>query len=189
MTHTRATDAEDDCVQVVDVQASPLNGTGDSAHLQPKGAELQDSGPDVAACVEEAVARLRSPDRPPSLNAVKSGARSTALWDALAPAKAAIIARVRTDLGIVDDDAAETLLRTIDAYAEASLLRESQFAQLVQLGGPATPKGKSRVHLTAWATAVDRESRLAQVIGLARRARPVDPLAAVHAAVVEANRR
>ena len=130
-------------------------------------------GPAVAACVAEATARLLPAGRSPRLNAIKSGARSDTLWNALAPAKAAIVAKVRADLAIEGDDAPETLLRLIDAYAEASLLRESQFALLVTLGGPVTGKGKMRVHLSAWSAAVDRENRLAAQIGFERRAKPV----------------
>lgn len=142
--------------------------------------ELENTGRDadvVAACVAEATARLCPAGRPPRLNAVKSGARSEALWEVLAPAKAALVAQVCADLGLDTDDAPAVKRRLVDAYVEASLLRESQFALLVTLGGPVTGKGKMRVHLSAWATAVDRESRLAQAIGIERKARKVQSLA------------
>ena len=96
---------------------------------------------------------------------------SSQLWRALEPLKQEIIGRVRTQLAADTDDAPETLLGVIDAYAEARLLRSSAFVRLSQLGGFMTSKGKARALLSTWGAAFDREMRAAERLGLVRRAR------------------
>jgi hypothetical protein len=90
---------------------------------------------------------------------------------ALAPLKQELVERVRVQLGADTDDAPETLLGVIDAYAEARLLRSSAFVRLSQLGGFMTSKGKARALLSTWGAAFDREMRAAERLGLVRRAR------------------
>ena len=74
-----------------------------------------------------------------------------------------------------------------DAFAEVSLVRRSLFRRLSEQGGVLTGKGRVRAALGAYLTVLDREHRLASLLGLERRQRPVDPLDAVHRAVEAAN--
>lgn len=119
----------------------------------------------------------------------KTGARSQQLPLALADAKAELNAKVGADLGLDtrDGGAAETLLGTADAYAEARLLRTSLFHTLAQQGGPVTGKGRTRAALTTYLAVLDRELRLATALGFERRARPTNPVEAVRRAVELAN--
>lgn len=134
-------------------------------------------GPDVQGVVRDAVDTVNS-------NALTTGTRSEQMLDALAPAKAALVADVTRDLG---GEVPTTLKRLIDAHSETTLLRESVFLRMA--GEPVTAKGKCRAMLNAYLQLVDRELRLAQVIGLERREKPVNPLDAVQRAVERANRR
>ena len=143
-------------------------------------AELAANGPDVADPVREAVDSLTSrPSRDVSgryvggnTAAVTTGARSELLWAALAPAKRELVERVKADRG-VNGDAAETMLGLVDGYAEARLFRQSMFIRLVDLGGVVTTKGKARALYTAYLSALDRETKLAGLIGLERRSKHV----------------
>lgn len=105
---------------------------------------------------------------------VTTGAESEALWQALAPVKAEIVAGVRRQLAAEGEDAPPVLLSVIDAYAEASLLRRSTFLQLVNRGGPVTHKGRTRGLLAAWGAFFDRELRAAERLGLVNVPRQVD---------------
>lgn len=102
-------------------------------------------------------------------------ARSAAFWSAVEPAKRELVERVRADLAI-DGSSVETLLGLIDGYVEARLFRTSMFLRLVDLGGPITTKGKARALYRAYLEALDRETKLAQVLGLERRAKTVPSL-------------
>ena len=87
---------------------------------------------------------------------------------------------VETDLG-VDGDTATTLRGLIDAYAEARLFRTAMFLRLIDMGGPLTTKGSARALYRSYLSALDRETKLAQVLGLERRAKRVRTLAEVMA--------
>ena len=89
--------------------------------------------------------------------------------------KRELVTTVETDLAA--SDAAETKRGLIDGYAEARLLRSAMFARLMDLGGPITSKGRQRALYGAYLNALDREVKLAQVIGLDRRTKPVESLA------------
>jgi len=115
----------------------------------------------------------------------KTLSRSEQFWSAVEHLKRDLVGRVRTDLA-ADDGTAETLLGLIDGYAEARLFRSSMFLRLVDQGGPITNKGKARALYRAYLDALDRETKLAQVLGLERKTKPVNPLDAVRSAVVEA---
>src|SRR5262249_12797692 len=101
-------------------------------------------------------------------------ARANGFWTAIEPAKRELLDRVREAAGGTDH-AGETLLGLQDAYCEARLFRVSMFLRLVDSGGPITGKGKTRALYRAYLEALDREVKLAQVIGLTRRPRPVTP--------------
>jgi hypothetical protein len=102
--------------------------------------------------------------------------RSEAFWATVEPAKQALVGRVETQLGLGGDDAPETLAGLVDSYAEARLFRQSMFLRLVDGGGPITHKGRTKALYTAYLSALDRETRLAQILGLERRSRDVSTL-------------
>ena len=115
---------------------------------------------------------------------LETGLRSEAFWVDLEPARAEIETRVRTQLGLDDEDAAETAIGLAGAYAEARLIRRSEFLQLTRMETePTTAKQRRGVHerrrrhLAAWALAFDRELKVAQALGLERKARGVPTLA------------
>jgi len=114
----------------------------------------------------------------PNIAAGKTLARSANFWTALEPLKQELVERVRTDLA-VDASSVETVLGLIDGYVEARLFRSSMFLRLAEQGGPITNKGRTRALYTAYLAALDRETKLAQVLGLERRARKVPSLAEV----------
>jgi hypothetical protein len=78
---------------------------------------------------------------------------------------------VRADLAL-DAQPPATLSALVEAFAETSLLRRSMFVRIAETDGPVTSKGRVRAILAAYWGALDRELRLAQTLGLERRARP-----------------
>ena len=100
----------------------------------------------------------------------------SALWELLGPAREELAARVRQDV-LPGAEAAATLEGLADGYAEVRLLRESLFARMVQAGGPITAKGRMRPLLAAFLSCLDREQRLAGLLGLERRAKSLPDLA------------
>ena len=104
--------------------------------------------------------------------------RSAQFWSAVEPAKRELVECVQRDQAL-DADAAETLRGLVDAYAEVRLFRTTMFLRLVDQGGPITTKGKARALYRAYLDALDRETKLAQVLGLERRARKIPTLAEV----------
>jgi hypothetical protein len=100
-------------------------------------------------------------------------ARSETFWSEVAAAKRELADRVLTDLGADNGAAAETLAGVVDGYAEARILRHAMFLRLVELGGPVTNKGKARALFSSYLQALDRETRLAQTLGLKRKAKAI----------------
>jgi len=180
--------------------------SGPAVELGPAGSALDGSGqpattsalpsddPQAGGSLQDVLQELTSrPSRDPvtnrfttsSIAAGKTLRRSEQFWNAVEHLKRDLVERVRTDLA-ADDSTAETLLGLIDGYAEARLFRSSMFLRLVDQGGPITNKGKARALYRAYLDALDRETKLAQVLGLERKTKPVNPLDAVRSAVVEA---
>ena len=145
--------------------------------------ELGANGPNVAECISEALARLSTPSvrdggrfTPGNVDAGKDLARSVAFWNAVQSARDAIVARVTADHA---QSAPETQQRLFGAYAGASLFRESMEIRLIESGGPITNKGRTKALFKAYLSALDREMKLAQVIGLERKAKRAQSLAEV----------
>jgi hypothetical protein len=99
--------------------------------------------------------------------------RSEVFWSAVQPVKRELLEQVRTDSGLNGETAA-TLAGLQEAYCEVRLFRQAMFVRLVDLGGPITSKGKSRALYTAYLSALDRELKLAERLGLDRKQRRVD---------------
>jgi hypothetical protein len=153
----------------------------DAGNPAPSG-ELGANGLDVEARVREVLEALgQKPGHDPvtgrfvatNVEAGTTLAHSEGFWAAVADAKRELLDRVRRDAGL-NGDAAETMLGLQEAYVEARLLRSSQFVRLVELGGPITTKGKSRALYGAYLAALDREMKLAQIIGIERKQKHVD---------------
>jgi hypothetical protein len=159
-------------------RAQSLGKSRVSNPAQPDGeptAELNDDGR-IGAALGGLLARTNERDPKGRYTRDNTGhlttlEHSSQLWRALEPLKQEIIGRVRTQLAADTDDAPETLLGVIDAYAEARLLRSSAFVRLSQSGGFMTSKGAARALLGTWGAAFDREMRAAERLGLVRRAR------------------
>lgn len=163
----------------------------------PATPEQSGDGLDITTSVRDALTDIDTrPTRHPVTGKYLKGAvakpgtleRSEQFWNAVAPAKRELATATEAALAI-DDSTPPTLRGLIEAYAEVRLFRTAMFHRLTEMGGPITTKGKSRALYTAYMSAVDREMKLAQLLGLERKAKPVNPLDAVRAAVAEANRK
>ena len=146
--------------------------------------ELEPAGADSARAVGVALEAVQQrPDRNLTTGQFVKGnqaarrsrwpARSETFWQEVAAAKRELTERVLADLGADDGAAAETLVGVADGYAEARILRHAMFLRLVELGGPVTTKGKARALFSSYLRALDRETRLAQALGLERKAKAV----------------
>lgn len=102
---------------------------------------------------------------------VKTGEFSASFAADVAPLKVNTINRVKAQLAIAEGDGTETLLNTIDMYAEMNLLRRATFMQIAASGGPITNKGKLRALTSAYLSFFDRELKAAEKLGLERRSR------------------
>ena len=105
----------------------------------------------------------------PEMNALKHGQYSCRLQEDAAPWRAAEIARIKADLG--DDVSAlkdHTIEQTGNVLVILRYLGENLMAQ-----GPLTGKGRTRAAATAYLQTLDRYLRLAQLLGLERRPKPV----------------
>lgn len=132
----------------------------DSAHSE-RFEELENSGrgADVVAAGVAEAAVLSPAGRPPQLNAVKTGTRSVAVTNLLAPARNAIEEHVITDLGGDSDGLPTTPGRLVQAFSETTLMRQSLFTRME--GEPLTNKGKARAMFAAYLQLLDRETKLA----------------------------
>lgn len=101
--------------------------------------------------------------------------RSAALWQFIEPAKQDLIEQINRDQAI-DADSTTVLRGLIDAYAEVRLFRASLFVRMTELGGAVTTKGKARALYRSYLSAVDRELRLADVIGKERKQKRMQSL-------------
>jgi hypothetical protein len=117
------------------------------------------------------------------------GGRSRQASALQAPLREEIRGRVLSDLGIAETEATATLLALIDRFAETSLLCDAYFTWLQDQGGPIGTRGRQRAAVAGYLAVLDRQTKLATLIGLERRQKRVNPLDAVRAAVEEANRR
>ena len=100
---------------------------------------------------------------------LETGQRSDLFWMDLEPARMVIERRVCQQLGLASNDPRETVIGLAGAYAEARLIRRSEFLQLTRLEDAATNakmrrrlQDRQRRHLTAWALAFDRELKAAR---------------------------
>lgn len=121
---------------------------------------------------------------------LKHGRKSERHIERLKAEAAETLAEQRAEI-VADLGGEEALSRiqrdTLDRYLTATCLLAWMETELVAKG-PLTAKGTRRALHTAYATQLDKVVKLAGMLGLQRRAKPVDPLVAVRDAVEEANR-
>lgn len=131
--------------------------------------------PDVAAAVRQARADVEAmPGQ--TANAMTIGHESKHLRAALEPVRRAIYDATMSDLGYPANGAEhppETLRMTVRNLAALDVLVETFWTHL-ETRGVLTAKGKTRSAMTTFLLIVDRQARLAQVLGLDRRSRSVD---------------
>lgn len=120
---------------------------------------------------------------------LETGEHSWPFFADLEPAREEIERRVCAQLGL-DAKApdSETQYGLIGAYAEARLIRRSEFLQLTRIEDDVTTAkqrrrlhDRRRRHLAAWALAFDRELKAALALGLERKTRRVTPMQAIAA--------
>lgn len=116
------------------------------------------------------------------------GQHAATFWHEQGEARQAIEHAILRDAGHTPDDAPEALRLAASSIAMSALVQSSAFTRLVEGGGPLTTRGRTRRAYTVWLAASDRLERGLKLVGLTRKARPVDPLEAVRRAVEEANR-
>jgi hypothetical protein len=160
----------------------------DPAHAAERGPHGIDQIDDVIVRALDRLAARRERVRDPKTGRwtfanggrLETGLHAESFWVDLEPARAEIVARVRVQLGLdEEDDGRETALGVIDALAEARLIRRSEFLQLTRLDEAPAGRVKQRrrqqerrrAHMTAWAMAFDRELRAAQALGLEKKVR------------------
>lgn len=154
-----------------DRAVTPLSRTvTDGARRQELGTDGRD---DVARCVRDARARLTSTS--PAMNALDVGARSVQLQAALAPVREAIYRATCEDLGVSPDGPerpTEALRITARNLATLDILAET-FWTWIETRGVLTAKGKTRSAVTTLLSIIDRQTKLAAIIGLNRRAHDI----------------
>jgi hypothetical protein len=165
-------------INVGDIDGDGLNNPV-SAETDSPSTQLRTIEPDVAECIREARERLSAAG--PSMNAMGVGDRSVRLQAALSPVRDAITAATLADLGYSLDgpnqppEAARVTARNLAAL---DVLGET-FWTWIEAQGVLTAKGKTRAAVTTWLSIVDRQTKLAGVLGLERKARAATPLADV----------
>lgn len=107
-----------------------------------------------------------------------------------ADARAALAERTSAIVADLGGHEALTALAAgmVERHARLELVADYLFENVQRLG-PLTGKGRTRAALTAWLAVVDRLQKSAMALGLERKSKPVNPLDAVRAAVIEANQR
>jgi hypothetical protein len=68
------------------------------------------------------------------------------------------------------------MLRVVESYAENVVLRQVALTKMFDAGGMVTSKGKTRAIFKVWQQLDETMVRRAQVLGLERRAKPVESL-------------
>jgi hypothetical protein len=121
--------------------------------------------------------------------AVVTGQTSAAFWREHNEARQEIARAVIEDAGFTTEDAPRAVILAADSIAQATLVRDSAYARVVEAGGPLAADGKARRAFTVWAMAMDRLERHLRLVGMERRSKPINPLEAVRRAVEEANRK
>jgi hypothetical protein len=108
--------------------------------------------------------------------ALVHGARSKQASALQAPLREAIISQVITDLGGDTSVLPTTILRLVDRFAETSLLCDAYMLFLQEQGGPIGTRGRQRAAVSGYLACLDRQMKLAQLIGLERRTKDISTM-------------
>lgn len=109
--------------------------------------------------------------------ALVHGARSKQASALQAPLREAIVQQVYADLGADENSLPATVRGLIGRYAETTLLADAYMCFLQEQGGPIGTRGRQRSAMSGYLAVVDRQLKLAQLIGLERKARKIDTVA------------
>jgi len=111
--------------------------------------------------------------------ALKTGARSALVKAGALPEQAEAVAAMQerraifvADLG---GDLSQLQADTLERYQQACLVADYLFDNIARLGA-LTGKGRTRAAVSAYLRVLDRQVRLAQLLGIERRARKVGDL-------------
>jgi hypothetical protein len=146
----------------------PAAAGGDAAAGRDAG---RDAGDGVAG--RDAAGRFRPDNRA----ALVHGGRSRQASTLQAPLREQIRTRVLSDLGADANALTATMSGLVDRFAETSLLCDAYFTFLQDQGGPIGTRGRQRAAVAGYLAALDRQMKLASMIGLTRRATRVPTLA------------
>jgi hypothetical protein len=166
---------------------------GHPTHVEPPVgpfSELAPSGTPCRVCGEvHRAGRFRSGCAGPRLTTgLHSALVRQAALPSLVAARAALAdqqAAIETDLG--GSEAMTTVLRGAVRQLVVLGLFAEHLAEDMLRAGVVTAKGKRRAALAAYLEVTDRITALRRLIGVERKARPVDPLQAIHDAVRRAS--
>jgi hypothetical protein len=120
--------------------------------------------------------------------ALKTGAYSQLIRSGEYAGSRELLAESREELyRDLGDDLPAVVRSMADAFIELGAVRNYLGSRLAA-EGPLTAKGYTRALLTAYLNVIDRQAKLAQLLGLERRTKSVHPLDAVQRAVEDANK-
>ncbi len=123
-----------------------------------------------------------------NMTAFLTGERSVQFWHEHAAARREMAEEIIRDAGFALKDAPRALRLVVESAAQAVLVRDSAYERMVEAGGALSSAGNARRCFNVWLAASDRLDRALRLVGLERKARPVDPMTALGIAVERANR-
>ena len=145
----------------------------------------------VADCFREAADSLRNSSSAPfgadgpktqrdergrfilgNTDSVLTGERSRRFWQVADAVRRDIRRAVIADAGHMETDAPRALSIVADGLAQATIVRDSAFERLLELGGPQTTKDRARRSFSVWLAAGDRVEKYARLVSVHRVAKP-----------------
>ncbi len=106
--------------------------------------------------------------------AVVTASRSIVFWEQQAAYRQQVADDVIADAGIrPGDPVPRALALAADGIAQASIIRDSAFARMVEEAGPLTLHGRQRRAFLVWTAATDRVEKYLRLVGLSRRSKDI----------------
>jgi hypothetical protein len=146
-----------------DTQEAPLQ-----PDLQPDAENDSPSGVLGADAERDTRGRFQKGNRA----AVVTGGRSTAFWAAQEAHRRAIVAEVLRDHGQAGEPS-YALRASADGLAQSTILRDSAFERLLEMGGPLTENDRHRSAFPVWQACSASVERHARLLGLERKVKDV----------------
>jgi hypothetical protein len=156
-------DTHEQEAEIATASQPPTDSADPTEQIEPSGSDLRD------ARGRFAVGNTAS---------LIHGGRSRQASALQAPLREELRRGVIADLGGDERALPRTLLQLVDRFCETSLLADAYFTWLQDQGGPIGTRGRQRAAVSGYLAALDRQTKLAQLIGLERRARNVASLSA-----------